>query len=356
MQCDRVSVHNQQEIVETYEVRQIDAREALRKKRRINWAYCLLAFLAIASGLAVAADEYPASGKPLRIVVPFAAGSGTDNIARTLGQEMSRSMNAAIVIDNRGGANGQIAAEAVAKAAPDGYTLLMGTVSTHSTNPFLVKNLRYDPVKDFAPVALATRNLLALLVNSSSPLKSASDLVAFARANPGKLSFGYANAGGQVSAGMLMQMAKVDMLAVSYKSTPQIMTDIVGGRIDFAFVDYAAAQALVDGKRLKAIAITLRERSNITPGIPAMSETPGFEGFELYSWVGLFAPKGTPRPIVEKLNREALKALSTEGVKTRLVDWGSELSLLSSGEFEQFLERQRTMWKSRIAEMNIPAE
>ncbi len=356
MQRDRISVHDQLEIVEYSEVRRIDAWDALRTKRKIGWMRGLLAVLAIVSGPAIAADDYPASGKPVRIVVPFAAGSGTDNIARTLGQELSRSMNAAIVIDNRGGANGQIAAEAVAKSTPDGYTLLMGTVSTHSTNPYLIKNLRYDPVKDFAPVALATRNLLALLVNNSSPFRSANDLVAFARANPGKLSFGYANAGGQVSAGMLMQMAKLDMLAVSYKSTPQIMTDIVGGRIDFAFVDYAAARALVEGKRLRAIAITLRERSSITPGIPAMSETQGFEGFELYAWVGLFAPKDTPRPIVERLNREVLKALATASVKARLVDWGSELSLLSTAEFEQFLERQRTMWKSRIAEMNIPAE
>ena len=244
--------------------------------------YCVLASLALVGGSAIGAEEYPAADRPIHIVVPFGAGSGTDNIARTLGQELSRSMKAAIVIDNKGGASGQIASEYVAKAPPDGYTLLMGTVSTHSTNPYLFRTLRYDPVRDFAAVALATRNLLALLVSNSSPLRSARDLLAFARANPGKLSYGYANAGGQVASGMLAHMGKVDVLAVPYKNTPQIMTDIMGGQIDFAFVDYAAARGLVESKRLRAIAISLRERSTITPGIPAMTETEGFDSFELY--------------------------------------------------------------------------
>jgi tripartite-type tricarboxylate transporter receptor subunit TctC len=303
----------------------------------------------------LAQDTYPS--RPITLIVPFGPASGTDVIARLLVEHMSRNMKATIVVENKAGANGQIAAEFVARAQPDGHTLLMATNSTHSAAPFLYKSLRYDPVGGFAPIGRATLNPLTLLVRAESPYRTAQEVLAYGRDNPGKLSYGYGNTGSQVAGAILSSMARLKAVAVPYKSTPQAMTDLVGGQIDFTFVDVAGARALLDGGKLRALAVTTDKRFAPLPNVPAMREVPGLEEFATFSWVGLVAPAGTPPAIVSRLNRELRAALETPEVRHQLEQRSrSIVEPTTVEEFAAFLEQQQAVWKRRIAESGIQPE
>jgi tripartite-type tricarboxylate transporter receptor subunit TctC len=319
-------------------------------------------FLAsVISGLLVIAvdshaqERYPS--RAITIVVPFGAGSGTDSITRTIAERMSVGLGVPLVIDNKAGANGQIGAESVARAKADGYTLLVATNSTHSGNPFLFKSLRYDPVMSFAPIGRMTIAPLALLVPENSTFRTVQDVVDFARAQPGKLSYGYGNTGGQVSGAMFVKMAGITATAVPYKTTPQVMTDLISGQVDFTFIDIAASLPLVQGKKLRPIGVTSPMRFNGLPQIPALRETRGLEEFALVSWLGLMAPAGTPAPIVARLNSELRAALQDQQVKERLEQRaGSSAGPTTVPEFTAFLDEQRAIWKRRIAEAGIQPE
>jgi tripartite-type tricarboxylate transporter receptor subunit TctC len=318
-----------------------------------TFAVALAAALSMAPALAQ--DAYPS--RPITIVVPFGAGSGTDVITRTITEQMGKAMKATFVIDNKAGASGQIGTEAVARAQPDGYTLLVGTNSTHSGNPYLFKTLRYDPVAGFAPIGRMTINPLALLVPQGSPFKTVQDLVKFGRDNPRKLTYGYGNTGGQVSAAMLRNLAKIDAVAVPYKTTPQAFTDLVSGQIDFTFVDVAASKTLIDGGKIRALAVTSPTRFGVLPNAPALREVAGLEDFALYAWLGLMAPANTPRPIVERLNAELRAALQTPEVKRDLEQrTGSIVEPTTVAEFAAFMQEQAALWKRRIAEAGIQPE
>jgi tripartite-type tricarboxylate transporter receptor subunit TctC len=309
----------------------------------------------LAAPAAQAQEGYPA--RPITLVVPFGAGSGTDVIARVIAEEMSRHLRAAIVIDNRPGASGQLGTEFVARARPDGYTLLVGTNSTHSANAFLFRTLRYDATTDFAPIGRMTINPLAFLVGQNSPYRTAGDLLAFARANPGKLSYGYGNTGGQVSAAMLLNMGRVDALAVTYRTTPQAFADLMGGRIDFVFVDIAASQELIDSARIRALAVTSPERFPTLPAVPPLRETPGLEDFALFAWLGLFGPAGTPEPIVARLNTALRAALEKPEIRQQLERrTGSIVGATDVPAFSAFLIAQRDVWRRRITEAGIQPE
>ncbi len=311
--------------------------------------------LFLLSGTASAQDSYPS--KPITIVVPFGAGSGTDVITRVIAEQMARSMKATIVIDNKAGASGQIGTEFVARAQPDGYTLLVGTNSTHSGNPYLFKTLRYDPVSNFAPIGRMTTNPLAFLVKQESPFKTAQDLLKFARENPEKLSYGYGNTGGQVSAAMLLNMAKIKALSVPYKTTPQVFTDLIGGQIDFTFVDVAASKALMDSGKIRALAVTSPKRFKVVPNVPALREVAGLDEYALYAWLGMLAPAGTPKPIVTRLNAELRAALETPEVRQRLEqNTGSIVEPTTVEEFTTFMGEQSALWKRRINEAGIQPE
>ena len=318
----------------------------------------LLAFgiaLLLASGAATAQDAYPS--KPVTIVVPFGAGSGTDVITRIIAERMARNMKATIVVDNKAGASGQIGTEAVARAQPDGYTLLVGTNSTHSGNPYLFKTLRYDPVTGFAPVGRMTINPLAFLVRQESPFKTPQDLLKFAQENPGKLSYGYGNTGGQVSAAMLVNMGKIKALAVPYKTTPQVFTDLIAGQIDFGFVDIAASQPLMESGKIRALAVTSPKRFGLIPNGPALRETRGLEDFALFAWLGLMAPAGTPKPVLARLNAELRAALEAPEVRQRLEQrTGSIVEPTTIDEFTAFMHEQSALWKRRIADAGIQPE
>lgn len=304
---------------------------------------------------ALAQDNYPS--RPITIVVPFGAGSGTDVITRVIVERMAKGLNATVVVDNKAGASGQIGSEAVARAQPDGYTLLVATNSTHSASPYLSKSLRYDPVKNFAPIGRFTINPLAFSVRQDSPFKTAQDLIKFAQANPGKLSYGYGNTGGQVSAAMLTSMGKINALAVPYKTTPQAFTDLLGGQIDFTFVDIAASQPFITGGKIRALGVTSPTRYPTMPNVPALREVDGLSDYALFAWLGLMAPAGTPAPIVARLNAELRTALNTPEVRQHLEQKsGSIVEATTVAEFNAFLTEQNAIWKRRIAEAGIQPE
>lgn len=321
--------------------------------RALGWF--VAALMLVSSTTVVAQDAYPS--KPITVVVPFGAGAGTDVITRMIVEQMAKNMKATFVVDNKAGASGQIGTEAVARAQPDGYTLLVGTNSTHSGNPHLFKTLRYDPVKGFAPIGRMTINPLAFLVRADSPFKTPQDILKFAQDNPGKLTYGYGNTGGQVSAAMLVNMARIKALAVPYKATPQIFTDLIAGQIDFTFVDVAASKALLDGGRIRALAVTSPKRLDILPTTPALREVSGLEDYALFAWLGLMAPAGTPKPVVARLNAELRVALATPDVKQRLEQrTASIVEATTAEEFTAFMLEQGALWKRRIGEAGIAPE
>jgi tripartite-type tricarboxylate transporter receptor subunit TctC len=306
------------------------------------------------AGACLAQTAYP--NKPVRIVVPFAAGSGTDITARMLAEELTRSMGQNFLIDNKPGASAQIAADAVAKSAPDGYTLFLTTNTSHSANPYLFKKLPYDPVKDFTPIARTIFLPFMLVVDPKLPIKNVADLVDYARANPGKVSYGYGNSTGQVAGAALAGAAKLSLNAVPYKSTPPAMTDIIGGTITFMFVDLAAGRENVRAGRLNAIAMSTEKRSTLMPEIPAVAETSGFAGFDLTSWGGCFGPAGMPREIVVKLNAELLKILDRKEIRERLASIGAEAAPSSPDELGEFVLAQLADWGRKIREAGIQPE
>ena len=253
------------------------------------------------------AQDFPS--KPIRIVAPFGAGTSTDTVARVVASEIGRLTGQPVVIENKPGAEGQIGAQAAAQAAPDGYTVFVTTQTTQSINPHVYKTLPYDPVKSFAPVCGLTLGAQVVMVKNELPVTSVAELIALARKEPGKLSFGSGNGSSRGGAELFKAMAKVDMLGVPYKSQPQAVSDLMGGRIDVIFSDFTAGLAPVLDGRARGIAVTSKKRIPGLEQFPTVDET--LPGFEMWAWTAVYVPAGTPRPIVERLNglvREALKS------------------------------------------------
>lgn len=302
----------------------------------------------------VLAQAYPA--RPVRIVVPFAAGSGTDIVARITADELGKGLGGSFVVDNKPGASAQIAADFVAKSAPDGYTLFLTTNTSHSANPFLFKKLSYDPIKDFTPVARTIFLPFILAVDPKLPVRNVQDLISYAKGNPGKVSYAYGNSTGQVAGATLSRMGKIDTIAVPYKSTPPAMTDIIGGSVAYMFVDFAASRAQVQAGKLRPIAVSTEKRSSLLPDVPAVAETPGFAGFDLTSWGGMLGPAGMPREIVDKLNAELKKIYARADVRERLGPIGAEPATSSPEEMADFLKAQLASWGRKIKDAGIEPE
>ena len=299
-------------------------------------------------------QAYP--NKPVRVVVPFAAASATDIVARLLADELRGAFDQNFIVDNRPGASARIAAEAVAKAAPDGYTVLVTTNTSHSANPHLFKKLSYDPIKDFAPIGGIMNIPVIIVVNPKLPVNSLKDLIEYAKARPGKVSFGYGSSIGQVTGAAFAKAAGIDVIATPYKSTPQAMTDVLGEQIDFAVTDMAAGQALVNTGKLKALAVSSEKRSNLMPDLPTMSETPALAGFELVAWVAIFAPAGTPPEIVNRLSAEVRKVLAKPSVRERIAGFAAEVTPSTPEQLGVFVKDQLAIWGKRIKDAGIEAE
>ena len=308
-----------------------------------------------AAGLALAATgagAQPYPSKPITIVVPFAAGSGTDSIARIIGQYLQNALNQSVVIENKVGASGVLAATAVARAAPDGYTLLMATNSTHSANPHLFKSLGYDPVKDFAPVARAGSYVFMLVVNPAVPARTLPELVAYAKANPGKLTYASGNTTGIVAGETLKSKAGIDVLHIPYKSTPPAINDLLGGRVSMMFIDLAPGLEHVRAGTMRPLAVTTRQRSALLPDLPSLSEA-GIPGYDVTSYAALFAPAGTPKEIVDRLNAEVQKIIANPDAKARIAVTGFDAFSGPPETLAAFVQSELVNWGKLIKDAGI---
>jgi tripartite-type tricarboxylate transporter receptor subunit TctC len=312
--------------------------------------FLLPAMLCAVGGAAHAA--YP--DRPIRVLVPFAAGSGTDILARVVTEELRISMNANFVIDNRAGASGQIATELAAKAAGDGYTLFLSTNTPHSVNPFLFKKINYDPVRDFAAVTRMIYYVFVLAVNPNSGIRTVPELIAFIKANPAKTSYAFGNGSGQVNGAYLASAAKLDSTAVPYKSTPPAMTDLIAGQVHWMFVDAASSQGHIKAGRLRAIAVMSDKRSSVLPDLPAVGET--VPGFDTEPWAGMFVPTGTPKAIIDLLNREIVKAINKPAIHQRLTDTGLQPATSTPAELDVYVKQQLAAWGKKIKDAGIQPE
>ena len=249
--------------------------------------------------LPAAAQDYPA--RPIRIITAFGPGTATDIAARTIGQDIAVQTGQTVVIENKAGAEGQIAAQSAAAAAPDGYTLFFTTQTTQAINPHVYKSLAYDPVKSFAPIAGITLGAQIVMVRKDLPTSTIQEFVALAKAQPGKLSFGSGNGSSRGGAELFRIMTKTDLLGVPYKTQPQAITDLLGGRIDIIFSDFTVGLPPVLDGRARGLAVTSKQRIPGLEQFPTVEES-GVPGFEMWAWTAMYAPAGTPRPIIDRLN------------------------------------------------------
>lgn len=323
-----------------------------RVRRTLAAAILALPAAALPLG-AHAADTYPS--RPIRMVVPFAAGSGTDAVARITAKELGDALGQNVVVDNRPGANGAIAAELVAQAAPDGYTIFMTTNTTHSANPSLMKKLPYDPIKDFTPVARMGNLPFMLVINPKLPVKTVGELIAYARTHPG-MSYASGNSTGIVSGATLARMANVDLLHVPYKSTPPAMTDVIAGQVPMMFVDVAAGIANVKAGKMRALAVTTAQRSRLLPDLPPIGDTPELKGFDITSWNGVFAPAKTPQLIVDRLNRELSKIAASKDVAPKFEALGFEAFGQTPQQFAGFVGSELVKWNRLVKDAGIQPE
>jgi tripartite-type tricarboxylate transporter receptor subunit TctC len=292
----------------------------------------------------------------VKIVVPFAPGGGTDVIARTLAQEMAKDLGASVIIENKPGAGTIIGTQAVATSEPDGYTLLMGTFA-NAVNPSLNPKLPYDPHRDFAPVALIARSFNIVVVNPNSPIKSIADLIAAAKAEPDKLSYGTFGTGtsAHLAGELFKNMAKVNLTTVPYKGAAPAITDLIGSQIQLMFTTVASAASLIAGGQLRALAVTSAERSPAFPDLPTVAEA-GLPGYAAESWYGLFAPAKTPADIIARLNKSAALAVQSEAFKRLSVNEGLVMVARPPEELDRYLRGEENRWRKVIQDAGIRIE
>jgi tripartite-type tricarboxylate transporter receptor subunit TctC len=303
--------------------------------------------------LAAKADTFPS--RHVTIVVPFAAGSGSDTAARILAQHLGPALNASVIVENKVGATGALAASAVARAAPDGHTLLLATNSTHGSNPSLFKNLPYDPVRDFAPIARIGIFTYFLVVYPGLPATSAKELVGYAKANPDKLSYAAGSSTSLIMAETFKQGTGISALKIPYRSNPPALTDLIAGRVSMMFVDISSAIGFVKAGTLRPLAITSRERSNILPDLPTIHEAL-LPDFAIESWTGVLAPAGTPDAIVQKLNGEIRKILDRPDVKQRMLELGVDLRPNTPEDFALYIRSEVQNWTTLVKAAGIEPE
>ena len=300
------------------------------------------------------AQQYPT--KPIRLIVPFAPGGGTDITARAIAMKLTEALGQTVVVDNRAGANGTIGADIAAKAPPDGYTLSMIS-SSHSVNPSIMKKLPYDLVTDLAPVTQATSQPYALVLHPSVAAKSVKELIALVKAKPNSLNYGSSGTGGlsHLSGALLCSMTGITMTHIPYKGGSPALTDLVGGQIQLLFSTILQAQSQLKGGRVRALAVTTAKRSAGAPDLPTMHEA-GVTGYEVAGWYGMVAPLKTPAAIITRLNTEAVKALRGSDIKDKLAADGSEPVGSTSEAFGLHIKTEVAKWNKLVKEASIRAE
>jgi tripartite-type tricarboxylate transporter receptor subunit TctC len=299
----------------------------------------LLLLLGPAGPHANAADDYPK--RQIKIIVPFPAGAGPDQVARMLAQYLQEALGQAVVIENRSGALGSIGAQEVARSTPDGYTLLMGTNTTQAANVAMLKDLPYDPARDFAPVIRAITTAMVLVVKPDFPAKDLPQFMEYAKTHS-NITAGYGSGASQISIGQLQSRGGMSVIAASYRGVPQAMTDVIGGAIDLAFADFSLAIPQMQGGTLRGIGVTSPKRNELVPGLPALAEA--MPGFEATIWYGLLAPANTPEPIVNRLYTESEKFLSLPATREKLASVGVIVAPMNPAEFSNFIKSEIIRW------------
>jgi len=289
------------------------------------------------------AQPYPA--KPIRIIVPFPAGGTADIMARVVGQKMTETWGQQVLIDNRSGAGGNIAADLAARSAPDGYTLFLCTVGTHAVHQTLYEKLSFDPIKDFSAVAYIAGVPNVVVVHPSIPVTSVKELIGFIKARPGRINFGSSGTGSSVhmSGEMRKVMAGLDMTHIPYKGNPQAVTDLMAGQIELMITNMPSVIPYIQSGRLRALAVTTKARSPALPDLPTMEEA-GLPGYESSAWFGLVSPAAVPRDIVSKLNAEVMRIVGLEDVKRNLASQGAYPLVMTPDEFGAFMKAETSKW------------
>jgi len=290
---------------------------------------------------------YPS--KPIRIIVPLAAGGPSDLLARTLGQKFTETWSQPVVIDNRTGANGVVGCEIAAKSPPDGYTLLMGTNGTHGINASLFSKLPYDTVNDFAPIARIGIAPYVLVAHPSLPVRSVAELIALARARPGQISIASGGSASHLASALFKSMAGIDLLLVPYKGNSLAVTAVMSGETSLVFGNIAQSLPQVNAGRMRALGVTSARRSSVMPNVMTIAES-GIAGFETSTWYGMLAPAGTPRPVVDKLNAEIVRILQLPDVRARLSAEAFELPADTPDQFACIIKSELTRWAKVVKE------
>lgn len=318
--------------------------------RRLIGAALLGAF---ALPRAWAQNNYP--NRPIRIVVPNGAGTGSDTYARIVGQELGKRWNVPVIVENRAGAEGRIAARYIVTMPADGHTLFLGTPSTHAINPLLYKNAGYDPARDMTTIALMSRNYVALCVPAASPIKSVADLIATAKATPGKMNMGGGTSFMQIGTLAFLSLAGVEATYVPFKSSAAAVQELMAGRVDAMFVDLQNAMPQIRGGTIRVLATTGPARLKLLPDAPSIQES-GFPGFQMSGWGMLGGPAGLPAPIVEKLNNAVRSVLAMPEVARNFTGNGSELVSATPAEANEFINGEIRRWKDMMARSGVKPE
>lgn len=315
----------------------------------------LLAFSSTAQ--VYAANEsinYP--NKPIKIVVPFSAGSATDFFARVIADELTQLYNNPVVVENKAGASGFIASSQVARSAADGYTLLVTANTTHAGNPALFKSLPYDPVTDFTPIAKLGTIPLALVVNSSIPVNNTKELIQYAKDNPGRVFFGSGSTSARVAGEMLKSMADIDIANVQYKSNPEAVTDLMGGQIQMMIADVATTLPATSTGKVKALAVSTQQPSALAPGLPTIAQDGALPGFEMVGWFAAYAPQDLPPAITESLSTNIKNILAKESVQKKLNASGIEAEYANPAELTAFQASETDKWIELVKKAGIPVQ
>jgi tripartite-type tricarboxylate transporter receptor subunit TctC len=313
----------------------------------------VLALLALSIATAAGEDQYP--GRSIRFVVPFAAGSATDTLARVVGNHMAGALGQSVLVENVAGGSGVIAAMNVVRSAPDGYSIFVTSNTTHASNQSMLKSVPYDAVADFTPITKLGTITLALVGHPSVPANTVPELIAYAKANPGKLTFGAGSTSSRAAAELMKTMAGVDMLYVPYKSNPQVVTDLLGGQISLFFGDVSTSLPPVRAGRLKGFGVSGLQRTPLAPDLPTLDEA-GLKGYDLTAWFAAFAPAKTPQAIIDKLNAAFRAALADKDVTAKLLAAGIEPVVSSPDELKAFVESETSKWAKIVADAKIQPE
>jgi tripartite-type tricarboxylate transporter receptor subunit TctC len=297
-------------------------------------------------------QAYPS--KPVKFVVPFPAGSATDQAARLMAQQMQTLLGQTFLVENKPGAGGSIAAMDVIRSAPDGHTLLFSSNSAAASNVALLKSIPYDPLKDFTPVAAVGENMLVLMVKADHPAKTIQEFISYAKQRPGKVNAGYGSSSSQVSIAVLNKLGNIDTMGVAYKGIPLAMNDVMAGVVDFTFVDLGNSMAQAKGGKLRPLGITANKRSSLVPDWPSLAET--MPGFDITAWFALLGPAGMPKDVVDKLNASMGQALKSKDAQDKLAGIGIQPVVMTPDQLKTFMASEVSKWVRLVKEANIQPE